>query len=524
MSSSGERYDRSLKSVGKGTTALMVSTALLFLFNLIGRVTVAREFTVGAWGEFNLGVSLSGLLTLVAMLGLANAIARAISYEKDPAEQWAIIRWGLTISLVSSVLGTVAMYILAPDFAIWFHNSGLTIVFQLFALSVGFTVMANILAAIFQGFEDASPNAWFNQVVAPGGFVVALFIALFLHVGFDGVLWAYAIGQGLALVLISVYTWRRLPKLVPHVGLPKKRPKPGLWTLSFALWGVSSLAVITGYFDTLVLGVFRPSTAVGLYSAATTLARVLLAANLALTYIYLPVAARLVRDGDFETLRRTYATSTRWIILFMVPLLLLFCFDPALSLTAIFDQSYTGASISLVILSIGSFVSVAVGPVNATLAGMAASRILLISMAASAIANVGLSLALIPSTGILGASIAWSVARIIYPGIGTATLWISHRVTPFQAHFTRPLVWTLILGSPVYLLASFLHLATWWVVPLYFFGVALFLAALLATRSVDRGDMIAAAALEQILHRPMPRLRAFLERYIRATPEPPLPH
>jgi hypothetical protein len=61
-------------------------------------------------------------------------------------------------------------------------------------------------------------------------------------------------------------------------------------------------------------------------------------------------------------------------------------------------------------------------------------------------------------------------------------------------------------------------------VPLYFFGVALFLAALLATRSVDRGDMIAAAALEQILHRPMPRLRAFLERYIRATPEPPLPH
>ena len=423
------------------------------------------------------------------MLGLANAIARAISYEKDPAEQWAIIRWGLTISLVSSVLGTVAMYLLAPDFAIWFHNSGLTIVFQLFALSVGFTVMANILAAIFQGFEDASPNAWFNQVVAPGGFVVALFVALFLHVGFDGVLWAYAIGQGLALVLISVYTWRRLPKLVPHVGLPRKRPKPGLWTLSFALWGVSSLAVITGYFDTLVLGVFRPSTAVGLYSAATTLARVLLAANLALTYIYLPVAARLVRDGDFETLRRTYATSTRWIILFMVPLLLLFCFDPALSLTAIFDQSYTGASISLVILSIGSFVSVAVGPVNATLAGMAASRILLISMAASAIANIGLSLALDPLH-----RDPRGLHRVVrgpdhLPGDRTATLWISHRVTPFQAHFTRPLVWTLILAIPVYLLASFLHLATWWVVPLYFFGVALFLAALLATRSVDRGDI-----------------------------------
>ncbi|MFI5415106.1 MAG: oligosaccharide flippase family protein, partial [Candidatus Lutacidiplasmatales archaeon] len=155
-----DAYHHSLHIVGKGTAVMAASTVLLLVFSFFGRVGLARAFGVDAWGQFSIGLALTGLLSLVALLGLNQAIARSISYERDPAERRALIRWGLLITGIASVVISTLVYLAAPDLAGLFHNSSLTIVFQLFSITIGFQMMAAMLASIFQGFEDSAPNAW----------------------------------------------------------------------------------------------------------------------------------------------------------------------------------------------------------------------------------------------------------------------------------------------------------------------------------------------------------------------------
>ncbi|MCI4321174.1 MAG: oligosaccharide flippase family protein [Thermoplasmata archaeon] len=492
---------------------MATSIVLLLVFSLFGRVGVARAYGLDAWGQFSLGLALTGLLSLVALLGLNQAIARSISYESDPGERRALIRWGLLITAVAAVVVSTLVYVLAPYLASLFGNSQLTIVFRLFSTTIGFQMMAAMIASVFQGFEDSAPNAWFNSVAAPGLFVVFLLGVLYFHWGFYGALIAYTASQGVTLVLLVVYLVRRLPRYLPAVEHVPARPRSQLWTLSVALWGVASLQFVTAYVDTLILGAFRSTETVGLYSGAMTLARLLLVGNGALTYIYMPTAARLVALNDRETIRRTFVTATRWTLVITVPMFLLFFCLPTWSLTEVFKGSFAGGALALQILVLGSFFSVTLGPVNACLAGMGYARPLLVVTGIAASANIVLSFGLIPTYGLIGASLAWTVARCLYPGVGLAYLYTADRVTPYRRILVVPVVATVAIGLPAFLLIGRYPFPHWIVFPLYFAGVGLFLAVLVLSHSLDPGDAVMATVLERIVRRPLPGLRRLIVRY-----------
>ncbi|MCI4327249.1 MAG: oligosaccharide flippase family protein [Thermoplasmata archaeon] len=502
---------------------MAASTVLLLVFSFFGRVGLARSFGLEAWGEFSIGLALTGLLSLVALLGLNQAVARSISYERDPGERRALIRWGLLITGAASVVVSSLIYLAAPELAALFHNSGLTVVFRLFSTTVGFQMMAAMLASIFQGFEDSVPNAWFNGVAAPALFVIFLAGVLVFHWGFTGALIGYTASQGVTLALLVVYTIRKLPARLPPAEHVPLRPRSQLWTLSVALWGVASLQFVTAYVDTLILGVFRPTTAVGLYSTAMILARLLLVGNGALTYIYMPTAARLTAENDHETIRRTFVTSTRWTLAITVPMFLLFVCLPSQSIDTVFGPKFLGATTALEILVFGSFFSVTLGPVNACMAGMGYARPLLVTTGIAAFANMALSFGLIPFYGLIGAAIAWTVARCLYPGVGLIYLFRTDRITPYRRILLVPVLGTLAIGVPIFYLVGALPITKFIVFPMYFFGVALFLAVLVLSRSLDPGDMVAANVLERLTGRPMPLVRRIIGRYSVPAPPAPLP-
>lgn len=515
-------YARTLASVGRGTTVMAVSTVALLFFNLIGRVAVARSFSLELWGIFSLGISLTGLLVLIALLGFHQAVARSISYEKDPAVRRKVIRLGLMVTIGASVASSVLVFLLAQPLASLFnagvYESQLTQVFQLFSITIGLQLLSLYLAAIFQGFEDAAPNAWFNQVINPALFVVFLFLFLALHLEFEGALFAYVISYAATFALLTVYTLRKLPPLLPKVSTTGAKVPAGIFTLSFSLWGVNALTFVTAFVDTLILGVFRPATAVGLYSTAMTLARLLLVGAGALTYVYLPVSARLYREGDTATLRLSYVTATRWVLAITVPMFFLFTFLPAQSIGSVFGARYENAALALALLAVGSLVSVVLGPVNATLAGQGKTSILLSTTAIAASTNIILSFALIPTYGLLGAAVAWTVARVIFPAMGLSTLYASEGVTPFRRKLLLPLGVTLAIGMPLFWYLHWIQVPLWSVYPLYLVGVVLFVGAVFATRSLDEGDLIAARLAEKVLGRPMPRVWRFLDRFVHREP------
>ncbi len=500
-------FARSVRSIAKGTTIGLVGTLSFYVFTFISRVVIARTYTQAHWGEFNVGVSLVGLLSTVSLLGFQQALARELSFESDPEERQAIVGGTILVAIALGAITSAAMYFDAGFFASLFHDPALVPVFEILALSVGFNIVAAVLASIHQGFQNVLPNAAFVLIANPALFVGVLLIALFANSGFNGLVLAYTASWMITTVALGAYTIVRLPRHLPGFSWPRRLPRSRFWHLAISLWGVNSLAYVTAYFDTLYLAAHYPATTVGLYSAAMTLARVFLLANGVTTFIFLPVVAGLHRDGQFETIRRVFVALNRWVVTVTLPLFLLFVLDPSLSIRAVFGRPFVDASLPLVILSVGVFLSVAVGPVNATMAGLGAGRTLLLTTGISAALNLILSVALIPTYGAVGAAVAWSVARAAYPLTGALVLYREHRITVWRSTFYRPLAVALAAGVPIFAAANLVFLPFWAVVPLYFLGAALFVGAVLGTRAVDPGDLLLLSGVERVLGRPIPWLR-----------------
>jgi O-antigen/teichoic acid export membrane protein len=526
VTSEEERGFAALDSIGRGTSILVVGTILLFLLSFIGRVYTARYLSPTGFGAFSIGLALTGLLSLVALLGLHQATARVLANTQDPAVRRKVIRWVTGLTAAAAILGSTLVYFLAHPLATLFGGGTagpLTEVFQLLSVTVGFSLGSTLLASIFQGFEDAAPNAWFNNVVQPAGFVVFVIIFFHFHLHLSGALLAWTISNAVSFTALAIYTVRRLPRHVPFEGPIAHKIPAGMMSLSLALWGVTTLSYVTAYIDTLILGVYRSESVVGVYSGAITLGRLLLAANGALTYIYLPVTARLQSTRDYTSIRSTFVTSTRWILLVTVPLFLLFVALPADSLVAVFGSAYSTGSLALEIITVGSLISVAVGPVNSCLAGLGMTRWLLFTAVLSAGMNTVLSFALIPGSGLTGAAIAWSAARVAYPVSGLAGLYVAYRISPLHRTLLAPLFLTVGVGLPLFYFIGWLGAPVWIVFPLYGVGVLLFLGATFLTKSVERGDLIFCRFLEKAVGRPLPSLQRLLIRFAGPGPQAPPP-
>jgi O-antigen/teichoic acid export membrane protein len=496
--------------IGKGTLIMVGSTLAFFALNLGARVAAARVLSIQAWGEFNLGVSFTAFLSVVILLGLNNAVARFLVLERDPAVRRSVVRWALWVSAGLAVSASLATYFLASPLAGLFHEPALASVFELLAAAVGLGAVTPMLAAVFQGFHDMLPNALFNQVLNPVVFLAAVLLLLLLHWQLEGALIAYLLANVAAFVASVGYYLVRVHRHLPLTTPTQGRLPRDLWSSSVALWGIGSLAFVTAYADTLLLGAYRPAVDVGFYSTAMALARTLLLAGAALTFIFLPLAARLAREGEVGVLSWSYTVAARWILAVSIPLFLLFAILPGPSVVALFGPKYLPSASALQVLSITAFASSVIGPSNACLAGLGRDRPQLLATAVSGATNVALSFALIPSYGVLGAAIAWGVARALYPGVCLLVLYKDYDIHPFRPVFWRPMAVTLAVATPVFLAVRWLVHDTWVVYPLFFLGLGVFLGSLLMTRSIVPDDLIFIRAVERMFRVRLPRLRAIV--------------
>ncbi|MCI4335629.1 MAG: flippase [Thermoplasmata archaeon] len=497
---SGARFDRTIQSVGRGTAVMVVATIVLVVAQFLTRVIVTRNVSADQWGEFNLGLALANLLALVAAFGIPTATARSLAFEETYEARVALIRKALWVSLPIAAASSILVYLFAAQLASPFQGGNLTPVFQLFALSISLTMLSNVIVGIFQGLERAEPNAIFVQILNPvlflvftGGFILAGW-------GFHGVIWGYVLSWVVAFAALAVYTFRRLPLLLRRLSgkafTGDASARVGFMALTVTLFGVATLSYLTSYADTLLLGVFRPTDIVGNYSSAMNLTRLLLVGTGTVTFIYLPVSSRLRRERDFEGLKQTYVTVTRWMALLTLPLTFLFVFDPAYSLAFTFGANQVNGAAALQLLVVSNTISILLGPSTATLGGLGEVRTVLRYTAYSTVANFVLCFALIPTYGMIGAAIAWSVARLLFPGLALIRIYRVHGINPFAAHFVRPLLLSTAILVPIYYFLP-VHPSILLVFGLVALPFVVFAGAILVTYSVDRGDVFFAKAAER---------------------------
>jgi O-antigen/teichoic acid export membrane protein len=512
--------DRTFSSISRGTAVMTVATFSVVLLQFITRVIVIRHISPSQWGEFNLGLSLASLLALLAAFGIPTATARSMAFEETYEARMALVRRALYVSIPVGLASTILVYVFAADLAAPFHSPDLAEVFRLFSVSIGLTMLSNVLVGIFQGLERAEPYALFIQIVNPALFLGLTAVFIFTGWGFTGVLVGFVLSWVGAFALLVVYSSRALPKLLRKLSAATftgdASARVSFVALSVTLFGVATLTYVTSYADTLLLGVFQSATIVGYYSSAMNLTRLLLVGTGTVTFIYLPISTRLRRQRDFAGLRETYVTVTRWMAMLTLPFSFLFFFDAKFSLIFTFSLAQAGGYQALQILVLANTAAILLGPSVSVLGGLGKTRSVLWFTMISAVSNIGLCIVLIPAYGMLGAAVAWAVARLIFPILSLIQIYRDHQITPFASHFTRPLAVTGIILVPVYLFVlphpSILLLPLLVLLPLIVFA-----GAIIATRSVDRGDLHFVRVAERYFS-PLRPVRRLLESRLALEP------
>jgi len=496
-----------LTSVTRGTVVMLLGTLGSIGFTFVSRVVLVRKLTIASWGTFSLGLTIVGLLSALATLGLPQAVARNLAFVSAPGDRRAIIRNAFRYLLPVTAVVSVALFLLAFYIGPTYHDPQLALTLEFFAGVVALGVPTTLTAAIFQGFEDALPNAVFVQVLNPALFIVFLVTAeSLLPFGqqYIGALAAFLVADVVVLGLLLWYYRLRIPRLLPRV-TPSPAYGRRLLTFALPLLVVGVLTSVSGSADTLILG-FIHRAEVGYYTATLSLARLLGLGLSSVGYIFLPVAARYLGNRDSSSLKLTYATATKWTLVVALPLFIVFFFFPSSSLGFVYGPSYSTTVIPLRIVVVGGFAASLFGPASAAQIAFGRTQMVLLNTVIAAGADVVLSFTLVPGDGAVGAAIAWSVSTVLFPLLSTVELGLLEGLHPFERHYVLPLCVTALPVGLVFGLVP-LHLA-YWELPVITVAIAvLFFAVVLVTRSVDKGDRLLLEAVEQFLGRRLPLLR-----------------
>lgn len=509
-----------LTTVSFGTVALVVATLCLVLLNFFARVLIVRGISIREFDAFSLGFTLTQVLAAVGSFGIPVAVARGLPYATSDLERRTIVRTSLWTGGLAAASAGLSLAVLAPWIARSVGAPELVLGLEFFAVAVASLIASTLLASLFQGFADVLPNALFVQILAPALFVGILAAAYVLppgHVTYEASLFAFVAAHTVTLGALIAYTARRLPRRMISRGPVDRGARTRFLRFVGPLAIMGGMTSVATSGDTLVLGAYHYAQ-VGSYSASLTLARLLQVGIVSASYIFLPVASQFLSRRDARAVRLTYATLTKWLAVFSLPLFVVFFFLPAGSLEFVFGPSYATVLLPLEVVALGGFVGTLLGPAPMTQVAFGQVRLVAYNAIAAGVTDVGLSLLFVPAYGALGAGVAWASANVLFVGLCIAELSREEGLMPFGRDFVAPLVASLVpLGLVLGILRPDLPLLA---LPPLALGIAgFFVLTIVATRSVGEGDRLLLEAVERWSGIRIPVVR-WLGRRLRSRPLP----
>lgn len=406
---------------------------------LIMSLVLARIRGSSGVGVYWQAYALLTLVELFALGGFSSAMTRFVAVHRAEGDLGGVrgtIRLGLTLTTVTAVGAAIVLIITAP----WLANSvfsdpRLTAPLRWVALTLPPLAFQDAALGATKGFKTMKPFAFVGMVLEPGLRTGLTVMLLLLGTGMKGAMAALFVSNAVGAIAAAAALRRLMGK--PQVD-PVYRPRE-LFSFSVFSWLAALASSGLLWADTLLLGIFVSSSQVGVYNVATRLVSLASFVMAPIIASFAPRIADLYHRRQIETLQRTYAVATSWIIRLSLPAFIaLILFTP--QLLAFFGPAYPAAASVTIILALGKFVDAATGPC-AMMLNMSGRVALNMADNISVLAlNIGLNLWLIPEFGIVGSAAAWAISLAVVNLARVAQVRMTMGMLPLSAGTAKGLV------------------------------------------------------------------------------------
>ena len=456
-------------------------------FTAVLTVFLTRQLGPAGFGTLALAISVTGVVLRPAAGGTSQAAARFIAERHgDATAITGVLGMALRTRLVTATAIAVALFALAGPIADLYNAPELTWPLRGAAIAFFGQSLMNFSRSTFTALRRTSQT--FGLVISESAMEFTASVALvLLGGGATGAAFGRAVGYVFGALLGVVLLGRLLGRspLFNTGRSPVRRRE--FMNYAGAMLIVGGAGSLFSYLDTLLIGAFLTTAAVGVYSAPLRLIALVGYPALALAQ---GVAPRMARHPDDPPNVAALERAIGYIVILqagVVAFLLLWA-DPIVRLVlgSEFSESAEVIRALTPFVLLTSVTSLLTSPLN--YAGEGRRRIPI--MFAAVVVNAAIDVVLIPEIGVLGAAIGTDVAYALYAG---AHLWLCHRLLglplrPLAATAGRALLAAGAMAAVLALVGTESLSALEWLVGLPV-APAAFVATLLATRALSPGEI-----------------------------------
>ena len=399
-----------LKGGGISFSIRIAGLLLGYAFSLL----IARKYGAQVMGGFTLFWALINILSITGRLGLDLALMKftaICSVSGDFNSIRGIYLKCIKMALPSGILFSFALYFTSDFLAVnIFRNASLAQLFRIASLSVTPLILIFINAEGLRGLKRIDAYAFISDGSFP--FFGCIFFGLFVAFTQSELVPQVAYTASIFTVLvISFILWLNKIKSLRTTGDNRTEYREIL-DVAIPLLTSSSVAIIVGWTDRLMLGVFRLESEVGIYNIALKVSALTCFPLVALNSIAAPLFAQFYARGDLIGLKRTAQNSTSMIFWSTMPLALFFCLFPSF-LMGIFGSEFKAGTTALLILVAGDTINATIGPVGYIMQMTGKQKTFRNLTLATAAMNIALNLVMIPAYGLNGAAVSRTICLII---------------------------------------------------------------------------------------------------------------
>ncbi|EGU46388.1 hypothetical protein VII00023_03013 [Vibrio ichthyoenteri ATCC 700023] len=404
-----------------GTASLQLISRGL---SVISGVIFARFLGAEQYGLYTYVFSIISIAALPVLAGIPNLMVREVAnfhLEKKWSQLNGIIWWsrGYVLSVSLLILGIMSALLYLDYFQP--HVAALILIAM---WAIPLRGIASQQDAVLNGFQKPILAQLPSKLLAP----VFTLVVLLYFVYSDRPL------SSMTLVSIAIFalilTCGLSYLLVRHVIAKYSQPaKPEYLTnswvkslLPFAL--ITFVVTLNAELAIVLLGWLGNLESVAYFRVAMQAVMLITIVLSSISAVLMPNIARLYKSADMESTQALISRAVKLTVLVSLPIFLLLVFVGDVLIRWLFGAEYLNAYPALIILCVGHFVSMLLGPVGLVLNMTHNEGKTVRSLAITLALNLALLFSLVPLYQEIGAAIAIAISLVVGNLLMTRQVWI----------------------------------------------------------------------------------------------------
>ncbi|HAT4141226.1 TPA: oligosaccharide flippase family protein [Clostridium perfringens] len=443
MSKQSKYLEKATSEASKTFSIKVISYLIVF----ISQVIFTRMLGANLIGLYQICMNIMMMAMMVSVLGMDSSNIKFVS-EAYSKQNWSKLKaylvYSTKVTIILSFICSLGIFIFREKIAIHvFNDKRLISILPIFCVLIIIYALIEVIGGYVRGIKCSSSYFLSQEFINKFIKLVIFLLLSLIGIKFAGLIIGTIIGFILSLVYL-IYIIKNNTQQVFDKNIEKSPiNKEEFWKFSLSMSVVYFTNYLMLYVNSTIVGIYLSATEVAIYSNAQNLSSFIIFIYVSFNSIFISMVSELHNNSKIKELRNLYIEITRIILLLSTPILLIILFYSK-TLMGIFGERFRTGSLAFIILSLGQFFNIIVGPNESLLSMTGNQKCSMINGIIIAIVNIALNIILIPYMGIVGSAIAGNIAIVSVNIIKTIQVKHKLNILPYDKSIFKLIIITII--------------------------------------------------------------------------------